>query len=247
MLINQTFEKLHDLRLGTLARAYREQLDEGSAGALSFDDRFGLLVDREWTTRQETKIQTRLKKAKLKQPARYEDTDYRHPRGLEKQVMLDLYTCQWVKAKRNIIFTGATGLGKSWLACSLADKACREGYTSYYARVPTFLHELALARADGSYLKRLNYLAKVDILVLDDWALSAVEGISLETILDVIDDRTGKRSTIVTSQAPVAKWHDMFGDPSTADALLDRILGQALEIKLKGESIRRTVKKSIPT
>lgn len=244
MLIAQTFEKLYELRLGAVARAYQEQIDSGSAGHLSFDDRLGLLVDREWTMRQETKTGNRLKKARLKQPARWEDTDYRHPRGLEKQVMLDLYTCQWVKARRNVILTGPTGLGKSWLACALADKACREGYTSYYARVPTFLHELALARADGSYLKQLASLAKIDVLVLDDWALCAIEGDSLQAILDVIDDRTGKRSTIVTSQAPVAKWHDMFGDPSTADALLDRILGSAQEIKLKGESIRKTVRKS---
>jgi DNA replication protein DnaC len=244
MLVAQTFEKLYDLRLGVLARAYQEQIDAGDVGNLSFDDRLGLLVDREWTTRQETKTHNRLKKARLKQQARWEDTDYRHPRGLEKQVMLDLYTCQWVKAKRNIIFTGPTGLGKSWLACALADKACREGYTSYYARVPTFLHELAIARADGSYLKQLAALSKIDVLILDDWALCAVEGDSLQAILDVIDDRTGKRSTIVTSQAPVSKWHDMFGDPSTADALLDRILGSAQEIKLKGESIRKSVKKS---
>lgn len=244
MLIAQTFEKLYEMRLGALARAYQEQIDAGSVGHLSFDDRFGLLVDREWTTRQETKTGNRLKKARLKQLAHWEDTDYRHPRGLEKQVMLDLYTCQWVKAKRNVIFTGPTGLGKSWLACALADKACREGYTSYYARVPTFLHELALARADGSYLKQLASLAKIDVLVLDDWALCPIEGDSLQAILDVIDDRTGKRSTIVTSQAPVAKWHDMFGDPSTADALLDRVLGTAQEIKLKGESIRKTVRKT---
>lgn len=244
MLVTQTLEKLYELRLGTLARAYQEQIDAGSAGQLSFDDRFGLLVDREWTMRQETKTGNRLKKARLKQLARWEDTDYRHPRGLEKQVMLDLYTCRWVKARRNVIFTGPTGLGKSWLACALADKACREGYTSYYARVPTFLHELALARADGSYLKQLASLAKIDVLILDDWALCAIEGDALQAILDVIDDRSGKRSTIVTSQAPVAKWHDMFGDPSTADALLDRILGAAQEIKLKGESIRKTVRKS---
>lgn len=239
MLVTPTLEKLYAMRLGTMARAYQQQIDEGSVGDLSFDDRLGLLVDREWSSRQETKSQTRLKKARLKQQACWEDTDYRHPRGLEKSMMLDLYTCQWVKAKRNVIFTGPTGIGKSWLACSLANKACREGYTSYYARVPTFLHELAQARADGSYLKHLHHLAKVDVLVLDDWALAAVEGDSLQGILDVVDDRTGKRSTIVTSQAPVAKWHDMFGDPSIADALLDRILGHAQVLKLSGESIRK--------
>ena len=239
MLAQQTLEKLGDLRLRGLAQAYQEQLEGHDVSGLSFDDRFGLLVDREWVLRQERRTRSRLVKAKLKHQACREDTDYRHARGLKKAVMLDLYGCQWVRAKRNLILTGPTGIGKTWLACALANAACREGFTAHYARVPRLVHELVLARADGSYLKQLTRLAKTDLLILDDWGLSPLEGEGLHMLLEVVDDRAGIRSTGVTSQLPVEKWHDMMGDPTVADALLDRLLGTAQQIRLKGDSLRR--------
>ncbi len=239
MLIQQTMEKLLDLRLSAMAQALQEQLQQSDMASLSFDDRLGLLVDREWTTRQERRWKKRVTDAKLKQAACVEDIDYRHPRGLDRKVMVDLVTCRWIVARRNLILTGATGLGKTWLACALAEKACREGLTTCYTRVPRLAHELALARGDGTFLKTLAKLAKVDLLILDDWALSRLDGQAQHDILEVIDDRCGNRSILVTSQFPVSKWHDCIGDPSVADALLDRLIQGASQIHLKGESRRK--------
>jgi len=184
-------------------------------------------------------MQRRLKCAKLKQNACVEDIDYRHPRCLDKKVMQELTTCRFIRARNNLIITGATGLGKTWLACAIADKACREGLTAHYARVPRLVNELAVARADGSYLRLLNKLAKVDILVLDDWGLSPLDGQTQHDVLEIIDDRAGTKSTLITSQLPANKWHDMVADPSVADALLDRLVGTAIHLHLKGESMRK--------
>jgi DNA replication protein DnaC len=239
MLFNQTLEKLHSLRLHGMVRALQEQVEQGTASGLSFEERLGLVVDREYLLRDEKRITTRLKKAKLKQVVCVEDIDYRHHRGLDKGTMLDLCSCRWIHAKRNLIITGATGLGKTWLACALANKACREGFTSTYRRVPRLVHELAVARADGSYLKLLAQIARTDLVVLDDWGLAPLEGPAQHDILELIDDRAGLRSTLITSQLPVARWHDTIGDPSIADALLDRVLATSTTIDLKGESLRK--------
>jgi DNA replication protein DnaC len=198
-----------------------------------------MLVDSQWDLRQEYRLQLRLRGAKLKQDACVEDIDYRHSRGLDKKVMQDLASCRFVRAKHNVIFTGATGLGNTWLACALAEKACRDGLTAQYTRIPRLVNELAVARADGSYLKLLAKLAKVDIIVLDDWGLSPLEGQAQHDMLEIIDDRAGIRSTLVTSQLPVNKWHDMVADPSVADAILDRLAGTAIIVQLKGESMRK--------
>lgn len=238
MLIEQTLEKLIELRLKGMAGALQEQLDRGDA-ELSFEDRFGLIVDREWMARQEKRLHGRLKAAQLKQDACVEDINYRHPRGLDKNVMQDLSSCRWIRAGRNLIIGGPTGIGKTWLACALANKACREGLTSHYVRVDRLLHELTTARADGTYLKQLKRLAKYDLVVLDDWALGPVDGPGMHSILEVIDDRAGVRSTLLTSQLPTSKWHGMVDDPSVADALMDRLLGGAIEMNLKGDSLRR--------
>ena len=213
-----------------------EQVDMAS---LSFDERLGLLIDREWTYREERKLQRRLREVKLKQAACVENIDYLTHRGLDRELMRELVSCRWVRAGRNVILTGPTGIGKSWIACALGEKACRDGFTVHYARVTRLSQELSMTRADGSFLKTLERLAKIDVLILDDWALAPLEGQAQQDILEVIDDRVGKRSIIVTSQLPVEKWHDMIGDPSTADALLDRMISKAVHINLKGGSLRR--------
>lgn len=247
MMIHQTMDKLQTMRLGGMANALKQQLEQGTASALSFEERLALIVDRECLEREERSVGRRLKKAKLKQNACFEDMDYRHPRGLDKGVMLDLGSCRWIKAKRNLLITGATGLGKSWIACAIANKACREGFTSTYKRIPRLVTELAIARADGSYLKLLAELARTDLLILDDWGLGPLDEQSKHDLLEIIDDRAGLRSTLVTSQLAVSLWHDSLANPSIADALLDRLLSSSTRIELEGESMRpleRKVKES---
>lgn len=239
MLFEQTIEKLVGLRLKGMVQAVEELVVKGSVSDLTFEDIFGLVVDREWMIRENRRMARRLKEATLKQKGCVEEIDYRHARGLDKKVMKELITGRWIAVKRNVIMTGPTGLGKTWLACALAEKACRDGWTTRYTRVPRLIHELALARADGSYLKVLAKLAKTDLLILDDWALCRLDGTAQHDILEVIDDRVGLRSTLVTSQYPVNLWHDTIGDPSVADALLDRLLQGATQIKLQGESKRK--------
>jgi DNA replication protein DnaC len=239
MMLNQTMEKLVSMRLIGMANALTEQTSRGDFSELSFEERMGLLVDREWFHREERKLQRRLKSAKLKQSACIENIDYRSHRGIDRKVIADLISCRWIRAGRNLIITGPTGIGKSWIACALGEKACREGFTVQYVRVPRLLHELCIARADGSFLKMLTRLAKIDLLVIDDWALAPLEGQAQHDILEVIDDRVDKRSIIVTSQLPAEKWHDMVQDPSTSDAIMDRLLSKATNINLKGESLRK--------
>jgi DNA replication protein DnaC len=243
MLTQQTIEKLGKLKLHGMIQSFQEQLDSCEMGSLSFEERLGLLVDREWDARQGRSLTRRLQMARLKVAACVEDIDYRHPRGLNKGQILDLTSCRWIAARRNLIFTGATGTGKTWLACAFGNKACRESFSTAYHRVPRLLEELSVAKADGTYLKVLGSIARTDLLILDDWGLVALSGTAQHNLLEVIDDRAGVRSTILTSQLPIEKWHDTIGDPSVADAILDRILGSATHIPLKGESMRKPPKK----
>lgn len=238
MLSETTHEKLISMKLYGLAASFDEYLSEGQHDKLSFEERFSLAVDREWTQRQERRLQRRLSNAKFREQACVEDINYRTPRNLDRSVMQRLATCKWVTSHENILFTGPTGVGKTWLACALANKACREGATAVYTRVPRLLHSLKLARADGSYMKALVRLAKFDVLILDDLAMAAVNGDERQDLLEIVEDRCGTRSTIATSQLPINKWHDTIGDLTIADALLDRLLHQAHRIELKGRSLR---------
>ncbi len=231
-----------------MARALAEQMALPDIDDLSFEERLGLLVDREATEREDRRLQTRLRQAKLKQNACIEDIDFKQSRGLDKSLILDLAQCQWIKKHLNLLITGPTGVGKTWIACALAQKACREGFTSLYLRLPRLLQELPIAKGDGTYTRLMTRLAKVDVLILDDWGLSKLIAEQRRDLLEILEDRHDNRSTIVTSQLPLDQWHHIIGDPTLADAILDRLVHNAYKINLKGESMRkRKSKLTAPT
>ncbi len=239
MLHHPTLDKLNALKFTGMAMALNDQLTLENINDLTFEERLGLLVDREITERNNRRLNTRLRQAKLKQTACMEDIDYRQPRGLDKAVILRLADCQWVKGHLNILLTGPTGVGKTWLACALAHKACQSGHTALYCRLPRLLQSLPLARGDGSYAKLMTKLARTDVLVLDDWGLSKLSAEQRRDLLELLEDRHGSRSTVVTSQIPIDQWHELIGDPTLADAILDRLVHNAYKLKLKGESMRK--------
>jgi DNA replication protein DnaC len=246
MLSHPTLDKLQSLRLRGMYQALTEQMTMPDIGDVSFDERLGLLVDRELTERDDRQLTTRLHKAKLRQAACIEDIDYRHPRGLDKSVMLQLVTCQWVRAHHNILMTGPTGIGKTWLACALGQQACRDGYSVLYLRLPRLLQEMPTAKGDGRYAKVMAALAKTDLIILDDWGLAQFEDASRHDVLELLEDRHGRHSTLVTSQFPVEHWHEAIGDPTLADAILDRLIHNAYKLSLKGDSMRKSLSTTKP-
>src|SRR5215211_3643911 len=239
MLTHPTLDKLQTLKLSGMYHALVEQLQMSDIAVLSFEERFGLLVDRELTERDNRRLTTRLRQAKLRQTACIEDIDYRHPRGLDKAVMARLATCQWVREHHNVLITGPTGIGKTWLSCALGHQACREGYTVLYLRLPRLLQELPLAKGDGRDPKLMASLAKTALLILDDWGLASLSDENRRDVLEVLEDRHGRSATLVTSQFPVEHWHEALGNPTLADAILDRLLHNAYKITLRGESMRK--------
>ena len=239
MLKHPTLDKLHALKLTGMAAALEDQSATPDITDLSFEERLGLLVDREMTERDNRRMSSRLRRAKLRHAAILEDIDYRNSRGLDKGLIQSLSACQWVKEHLNVLITGPTGVGKTWLACALAHKACREGYTAHYVRLTRFLRELTIAKGDGQYPKLLANLAKVDVLVLDDWGLVKLSAENRRDLLEVLEDRHGRRSTIATSQLPIEEWHGVIGDATLADAILDRLVHNAYKINLRGESMRK--------
>jgi len=238
MLNNPTIEKLRILRLTGMLKGLEEQMTMNGMSELDFFERFALLVDREFEERENRKLKNRLKTAKLRQSASIEDIDYRTPRCLDRGLIASLSSCGWIGSK-NVIITGATGVGKTFLACALAQKAMREGFSAIYKRTPRLMRELAVAKGDGSYPKILNSLAKTDLLVLDDWGLTAFAAGQDQDMLEIVEDRHGQRSTIITSQVPADSWHALMANPTIADAILDRLVHNAYRINLAGESMRR--------
>lgn len=240
MILEETLEKLHALRLNGMADALEQQTLQSETASMSFEDRLGLLVDHEWICRENRKLNHRLTRARLRiKEACVEKIDYRIPRRLEKALLLRLTNSDWVAKRQNVIITGPTGSGKSFLACALAHKACRDGYSALYCRLSRLFEELALARADGSYGKRLQKIAALKVLILDDWGIAPLRDTERRDLLEILEDRHNLTSTIITSQLPVSQWHDMIGDPTIADAILDRVVHNAHKIELKGESVRK--------
>jgi DNA replication protein DnaC len=241
MLTEPTIEKLHALRLGAMAAAWVAQREDPKVHEIDFDGRFGMLVDAEHLARDNKRLARALREAKLRiASACIEDIDYAPKREIDRPLVRQLGTCAWIGSHANVIITGATGTGKSYVACALAQQACRTGFRAVYRRMPRLLEELALAHADGTYTRLLGRLAKIDVLVLDDWGLAPLREQERRDMLEIFEDRHGTRSTIVTSQLPVENWHDYVADPTIADALLDRVVHNAHRLKLKGPSRRKT-------
>jgi len=239
MLHHPTLDKLQQLKLSGMRRALQDQESLPEITAIPFEERLGLLVDREITERSNRRLQMRLSAAKLKQNTALEDIDFKSPRGLDRALMLKLADCDWVAAHLNVLITGPTGVGKTWLACALAHKACREGYSALYARIPRLLQELDMGRADGRYAKVMRQLSKTEVLVLDDWGLATLTDQHRRDLLEILDDRYNLRATLITSQLPVTHWHEAVGDPTLADAILDRVVHNAYKINLSGNSMRK--------
>jgi DNA replication protein DnaC len=239
VLTHPTSEKLTALGLAGMAKALDEQRRTPAIEALSFEERLGLLVDREAAERDTRRLATRLKFASLRQSACVEDLDLRTPRGLDRAVLAHLVDGAWIGRAENLLVTGATGLGKSWIACALGHKACRDGRSVLYHRVPRLFEQLAIARGDGRYARLLKTIARVDLLVLDDWGLATLTAGERRDLLEILDDRHGRKSTLVTSQLPVDAWHAVIGDPTLADAILDRLVHNAHRLELRGDSMRK--------
>jgi DNA replication protein DnaC len=239
MLVEQTMEKLVAMKLRGMADALRRWMEKPKEKQMTPLDLIGLLADAEWDEREQKRLTARLRNARFRQEASIEDIDYQHPRGLAKAVMLDLASCRWIAAHQNVVFTGLTGVGKSYLACALGHKACREGHTVVYRRTSRLLDELAQARADGSHFNLLRRLAKTEVLILDDFGLEVLNAAQRKDLLEVLEDRYGASSTIVTSQLEPKDWHSVIGDETIADAVCDRLVHNAHRVKLAGESIRK--------
>jgi DNA replication protein DnaC len=239
MLIEQAYEKMNAMKLFGMRDALSEQLELSSYDSLSFEERMGMLIDREWTDRENRKLERRMKAARLKIPASMEDIDYRASRGLDASLMRSLADCRWVPSHSTVLIVGPTGTGKTYLSCALADQAMRKGYSALYFRAPRLFSALLMSRADGSWPRFLSKLEKADVLVVDDWGLAPLTDGERRQFLEVLEDRHGSKSTIIASQLPVASWHEVIGEPTVADAILDRLVHNAHRIELKGASMRK--------
>lgn len=239
MLNQPTIEKLQHMKLHGMADAFRTQLEYPENAHLAFEERFGLLVDQQWLWKENRALAHRLRAAHFKERGVIEDIDYQHPRGLDRKLVRTLAAGEWVRQHQNILLIGPTGIGKSWLASALAQKACRDGFSVLHKRTAELFRELAVAHVDGSFGRLLMKLSRVDVLLLDDFAMAPLKDAERRDMLEIFDDRYQRRSTILTSQVPVPRWHEQIGDPSMADSILDRLVHNAYRIDLDGESIRK--------
>ena len=242
MLNEQTLSTLNALKLFGMAKSFSDKLSHPNIADLSHQEFFGLIVQDEKTYRENLRLKRLLANAKLKQPAALEDLDYKHPRGLNKQTILELCSQDWIAHHRNVLLTGPTGVGKSYIACALGNFAARQGHTVLYLRAPRLFETLLQTKADGSHLKTLTRLAKVQLLILDDLFLTPLSDPERKDLLEIIEDRHQKAPTVITSQCPTKEWHHIIGEPTIADAILDRLLHHGYKIELKGDSIRKTKK-----
>jgi DNA replication protein DnaC len=239
MLYEPTIQKMQAMKLRGMVEALEEQRKTAEVGAWSFEDRLALLVERQWLWKENRALATRLKYARLRQPACLEDIDYRHHRGLQRSVIEHLAGGDWIQYSQNCLITGPTGVGKSYLACALAQKACRDGYRVVYFYAPKLFRELTAGQADGSLPTLLKKLAKARLLVIDDWGLEKATPAQYRDFLEILDDRQSVASTLITSQFPPTRWHELIGDATVADAILDRLIHGSHRIELKGESMRK--------
>jgi DNA replication protein DnaC len=245
MLIEETIQKMLDLKMAGMAKATRELLEASPSHQLAFEDKLGIIVDREWSDRDNRRVERRLKEARLTAKASLDAVDCDAARGLEKGFLKQLMTCQWAKSKQNVLITGATGTGKSFLGAALAEAACRHGMRALFVRVPRLVEDLAVARVSGSYSSALGRLSRVDVLVLDDFLLAPMKDAERRDLLEVLEDRYERASTIITSQLSSKTWHAALSDPTIADAICDRLVHNAHEIALRGPSMRK--KKALTT
>jgi len=244
MLTTPTLEKLYAMKLNGMADAWQEQRQQAGSTDLDFDERLALLVERQWLWRENRALATRLQYAGLKQAACLEDVDFRHPRGLKRATLDQLAPCDWIRQHRHCLITGPTGVGKSYLACALAHQACREGFRALYFYLPKLIRQLLAAQADGSLTRLLKRIARVDLFVVDDWGLTPLQPDQHRLFLEILEDRLGTGAALITSQYPVSTWHERIGDPTVADAILDRLVNHAYTIELTGDSLRRRPKQA---
>lgn len=239
MLNQPTLEKLQTMKLHGMADAFRAQLETTDTSQLSFEERFAMLVDQQWLWKENRALARRLRAAKLKERGVVEDIDYQHPRGLDRKLLRTLASSEWVRQHQNLLLIGPTGIGKTWLGCALAQKACRDGFTILHKRAAEMFRDLAVAHIDGSFGRQLTKLSRIDILVLDDFAMAPLKDSERRDFLELCDDRYQRRSMILTSQLPLAHWHEQIGDPTLADSILDRLVHNAYRLELNGESMRK--------
>lgn len=239
MLSHPTIDLLIELGLTGMARAFQDLAVQPEARSLEHGEWLGLLLDREQTLRRQKRFETRTRAAGLRHDAAVEDVDFRAARGLDRSLFLGLTSCDWIRARHNLIITGPTGVGKSWLACALGQKACREDFAVAYHRVPRLFAALGLARGDGRHARMLKAIARIDLLILDDWGPERLDDDQRRDLMEIVEDRHERRSTIVTSQVPIDLWYEIIGNPTIADAVLDRLVHNAHRIALSGESLRK--------